>query len=49
MMDAGTSMRVSPLGGDSFGQTGHLPDIYRTYRLDVEAIVDAVAELYLGN
>tara|TARA_R110000782_G_scaffold78276_8_gene155386 strand:- start:41937 stop:44273 length:2337 start_codon:yes stop_codon:yes gene_type:complete len=41
-------MRVSPLGVDRFGQTGDLLDLYRTYRLDAEAIVDAVAELFLG-
>ena len=40
-------MRVSPLGIDRFGQTGDLPDLYRAYRLDAEAIIDAVAELYL--
>ena len=40
-------MRVSPLGTDRFGQTGDLPDLYRAYRLDVDAIVDAVAELAL--
>ncbi|WP_010216309.1 transketolase [Sphingomonas sp. PAMC 26621] len=40
-------MRVSPLGTDRFGQTGDLPDLYRLYRLDAEAIVDAVAELLL--
>ncbi len=39
--------RVSPLGVDRFGQTGDLPDLYRTYRLDAEAIVDAMAELFL--
>ncbi len=39
--------RVSPLGTDRFGQTGDLPDLYRTYRLDSEAIIDAVAELFL--
>ena len=38
-------MRVNPLGVDRFGQTGELPDLYRTYRLDSEAIIDAVAEL----
>ena len=42
-------MRVSPLGTDRFGQTGDLPDLYRTYRLDAEAIVDAAAELFLEN
>jgi pyruvate dehydrogenase E1 component len=40
--------RVSPLGTDRFGQTGDLPDLYRTYRLDAEAIIDATAELFLG-
>ncbi len=40
-------MRVSPLGTDCFGQTGDLPDLYRTYRIDVEAIIDAAAELFL--
>lgn len=42
-------MRVSPLGTDRFGQTGDLPDLYRTYRLDADAIVEAAAELFLGN
>lgn len=42
-------MRVSPLGTDRFGQTGDLPDLYRTYRLDVDAIVEAAAEFFLGN
>lgn len=41
-------MRVSPLGVDRFGQTGDLPDLYRTYRLDTDAIVDAAAELFMG-
>lgn len=40
--------RVSPLGIDRFGQTGDLPDLYRTYRLDADAIVDAAAELFIG-
>ncbi|PSJ40850.1 transketolase [Allosphingosinicella deserti] len=40
--------RVSPLGVDRFGQTGTLDDLYRTYRLDVDAIVEAAAELFLG-
>jgi len=39
--------RVSPLGTDRFGQTGDLPDLYRAYRLDSEAIIDAAAELFL--
>ena len=40
--------RVSPLGVDRFGQTGDLPDLYRTYRLDAAAIIDAMAEICLG-
>ena len=39
--------RVSPLGTDRFGQTGDLPDLYREYRLDTQAIFDAAAELFL--
>ena len=39
--------RVSPLGVDRFGQTGDIPDLYRAYRIDAEAIVDAAAELFL--
>ena len=42
-------MRVSPLGVDRFGQTGDLPDLHRSYRLDAEAICDAAAELFLGD
>ncbi len=42
-------MRISPLGVDRFGQTGDLPDLYRTYRLDAAAIIDAMAELYLHD
>ncbi len=34
---------VHPLGVDSFGQSGDIPDLYRLFRLDVDAIVDAVA------
>jgi pyruvate dehydrogenase E1 component len=35
--------RVVPLGIETFGQSGDIPDLYRTYRLDSSAIVDAVA------
>jgi pyruvate dehydrogenase E1 component len=42
-------MRVSPLGNDRFGQTGDLPDLYRVYRLDTDAIIDATAELFMEN
>ena len=37
--------RVQPLGVRSFGQSGDLPDLYRAYRLDVDAILDAAARL----
>lgn len=40
-------MRISPLGTDRFGQTGDLPDLYRNYRLDADAVIDAMAELFL--
>jgi pyruvate dehydrogenase E1 component len=40
--------RVSPLGVDSFGQVGDLPDLFAAYRLDAAAIVDASAELFLS-
>lgn len=42
-------MRVSALGVDRFGQTGDLVDLYRAYRLDADAIVEAAAELFLGE
>jgi pyruvate dehydrogenase E1 component len=41
--------RVRALGVESFGQTGDLPDLYRTYRLDVDAILDAAADLALDT
>jgi pyruvate dehydrogenase E1 component len=39
--------RVSPLGVERFGQTGTLDDLYREYRLDMDSIVEAAAELFL--
>ncbi|KAB7648538.1 transketolase [Polymorphobacter fuscus] len=41
--------RVVPLGVDRFGQTGDLPDLYREYRLDVDAIVAAMADALIGR
>jgi pyruvate dehydrogenase E1 component len=35
--------RVVPLGIEAFGQSGDIPDLYRTYKLDAAAIIDAVA------
>jgi pyruvate dehydrogenase E1 component len=39
--------KVSPLGVERFGQTGTLEDLYREYRLDSAAIIEAIAELFL--
>ncbi|MDH3596653.1 MAG: transketolase, partial [Rhodospirillales bacterium] len=41
--------RVQALGVEHFGQSGDLPDLYRKYRLDVEAILDAAAAACLGR
>jgi pyruvate dehydrogenase E1 component len=38
---------VVPLGVDRFGQSGDLPDLYRYYGIDQEAIVDAAARACL--
>jgi pyruvate dehydrogenase E1 component len=37
--------RIVPLGVDRFGQSGDIPDLYREYGLDSDAIVDAAATL----
>jgi pyruvate dehydrogenase E1 component len=39
--------RVFPLGVDRFGQSGDIPDLYRAYGLDTEAILDACAAALL--
>jgi pyruvate dehydrogenase E1 component len=39
--------RVRPLGVTRFGQSGDIPDLYREYRIDSEAIIDAVARACL--
>jgi pyruvate dehydrogenase E1 component len=41
--------RVAPLGVEKFGQTGSLADLYAVYRLDGDAITEAVAEILLQN
>jgi len=41
--------RVQSLGIDRFGQSGDVPDLYRYYGLDTDAIVDAAAALCLGR
>jgi len=40
--------RVVPLGPDHFGQSGDIPDLYREYGLDTDAILDACAQAMLG-
>ncbi len=40
---------IMPLGVDRFGQSGDIPDLYRVYGLDREAIIDAVARVCLGQ
>ena len=40
--------RVVPLGPDRFGQSGDLPDLYREYGMDVDAILDGCAQALLG-
>jgi pyruvate dehydrogenase E1 component len=41
--------RVVPLGPDRFGQSGDVPDLYREYGLDTDAILDACAQALLGG
>lgn len=41
--------RVVPLGVDRFGQSGDIPDLYREYGLDTDAILDACAQALLGR
>jgi pyruvate dehydrogenase E1 component len=41
--------RVAPLGVDKFGQTGSLAELYAAYRLDGDAITEAMAELLLAR
>ncbi|MCQ4160119.1 transketolase [Roseomonas sp. GC11] len=48
-MGAVKGHRVVPLGVDRFGQAGDIPDLYREYGLDVEAILDACAQAILEN
>ena len=40
--------RVHPLGVDRFGQSGDIPDLYRLYGIDADAILDACAAACLG-
>jgi pyruvate dehydrogenase E1 component len=38
---------IAPLGVDHFGQSGSVADLYRSYGIDTDALIDAVAELSL--
>ena len=40
--------RVVPLGPDHFGQSGDIPDLYREYGIDTDAILDACAQALLA-
>jgi pyruvate dehydrogenase E1 component len=40
---------VLPLGVERFGQSGNIPDLYRAYGIDADAILDAVARLCLAS
>jgi pyruvate dehydrogenase E1 component len=40
--------RVASLGVEHFGQSGSIPDLYRTYGIDADAILDASASALLG-
>ena len=39
---------IVPLGVDRFGQSGDIPDLYRAYGIDTEAILDAAARACLS-
>jgi pyruvate dehydrogenase E1 component len=41
------SQRVVPLGVERFGQSGSIPDLYRAYGVDADAIVEAAARVIL--
>jgi len=32
---------IVPLGADGFGQSGDIPDLYRAYGIDTDAILNA--------
>jgi pyruvate dehydrogenase E1 component len=40
---------VRPLGIEHFGQTGSIPDLYRHYGIDANAVVAAAATLTPGR
>tara|TARA_B110000444_G_scaffold30350_1_gene25537 strand:- start:714 stop:1427 length:714 start_codon:yes stop_codon:yes gene_type:complete len=42
-LGATTGRRVYPLGLTEFGQSGNLPDLFRTYKIDADAIIQMAA------
>ena len=42
-LGSASGRRVYPLGVDRFGQSGDIPDLYRTYEIDAAAIIDRAA------
>ncbi len=40
--------RLQALGVEHFGQSGDIPDLYASYRIDVDAILDAAAQACLS-
>jgi pyruvate dehydrogenase E1 component len=40
---------IVPLGPDHFGQSGDIPDLYREYDIDTDAILDACAQALLAG
>jgi pyruvate dehydrogenase E1 component len=40
---------MQSLGVEHFGQSGTIPELYRHYRIDAGAILDAAATLLLGR
>ena len=43
-MGAVLNHTTTSLGVDQFGQSGNLPDLYREYKIDADAIIDGAAE-----
>ena len=41
--------RVAPLGVESYGQSGDIPDLYKAAGIDVDAIIDAAASACLAR
>src|SRR4029077_2941969 len=48
-LGAGNGHRVRPLGVEHFGQTGSIPDLYRHYGIDANAIVAAAQAIAPGR